>query len=105
MRHVSGGDDVEVTCSGATCTFDPPVDPVFLEFPGPVTVVNGSASRTAPLRCAEDKSHGRMTLQVVLTDELLTATRRQAKGDVRRGTVHCIYNPTETVFTAQRRAV
>ena len=100
---VAGGGDVEVTCSGATCTFDPPVDRVFLEFPGPVTVVNGSASLTAPLRCAERKSHGRMTLQVVLTDELLTATKRQAKGDVRRGTVHCIYNPTETVFTAQRR--
>jgi hypothetical protein len=102
---VAGSGDVEVTCSGGTCTFDPPADGAFQGFPGAVTVVGGSASLAAPPKCVEGrKNHGKLTLQVVLTDELLAATRRQAKGE-ERGRILCFWNPTETVFTAQRRAV
>ncbi len=106
-RHYvdAGGDQVEVTCSGTTCKFDAPVDRAFVGFAGSVTVVNGSATLHAPRRCgAAGENHGALTLQVSLTDELLSATKRQAKGEV-RGTILCFFNPTETIYTAQRLAV
>jgi hypothetical protein len=98
------GEQLEVTCSGVTCTFDPPVDPAFDGFPGPVTVVDGSATLTAPRTCVEEvESHGDLTLEVSLTDQVLSATRRQAAGE-ERGALICFWNADETVFTAQRLA-
>jgi hypothetical protein len=108
-RHyvqVRTGEQVEVTCSGTTCTFDAPVDPALRAFRGAITVVNGSASLTAPRKCDEvGESHGDLTLLVSLTDELLSVTWRQAKGEAWNGTLHCYYNASETVYTAQRLAV
>ena len=87
------GTQVEVTCSGATCVFDRPLDPVFMGFPGSVTVVDGSATLTAPRVCSEgSESHGDLTWQVSLTDQVLSVTRRQAKGEV-RGAIICLWNP------------
>lgn len=112
VRHYveRSGDQLEVRCSGATCTFDASAgqfsDMAFEGFEDPITVTGGSATLTAPLRCDEsaDGNHGRLTLQVRLTDELLVAKWQQAKGE-QRGTVICIWNLTERQFTGQRLAV
>lgn len=111
VRHYvdRAGDQLEVTCSGTTCTFDASAgsrfaDPAFEAFEGPITVTGGSATLTAPPRCKDGDSHGKLTLQVTLTDELLGATWRQAKGE-RRGAVLCFWNATERQFLAKRLAV
>lgn len=107
-RHyveLGGGDQVEVVCTGATCTFTRPIDPAFQGFPGSITVADGRASLTAPRRCKEGDTQGDLTLEVSLTDKVLSATARQAKGEARVGGYHCTWYATETRFFAQRIAV
>lgn len=104
VRHyveTTGNGTAVATCDGETCTLEV-ADPVVRDFRGPLTVVNGRASLKSPRTCeSAGDSHGDLTMDISLSEELLTITTRQRKGEV-RGDIICLWNPTEVTFAAQR---